>query len=117
MSRTKSSRRHAFAWLLFGAGGMLTALLFPALLVGGLVLSLSDPSVARENLVRIASFLEAPWGRWGVVVLVTFALWHAAHRIGLLLHDLRLPTVRRVLAPLLYGLAAASAPLGAALLH
>jgi fumarate reductase subunit D len=117
MRRQTSSRSHALAWLLFGAGGTLTALLFPALIIAGLALALSDPSVAREGMHRAAVLLDARWARWGLVALVTFALWHAAHRIGLLLHDLRLPIARRILAPVLYVLAAAAAPIGLALLR
>jgi fumarate reductase subunit D len=114
---SRLSRRSAFAWLLFGAGGTLTAILLPALVLGTLALALSDPAVAHHGLHRLALLLESAWIRWSLVAFVTLALWHAAHRIGLLLHDLRLPTTRRVLAPILYLLAAASAPVSLVLLH
>jgi fumarate reductase subunit D len=117
MSRRSSSRRAAWSWLLFGAGGTLSALTFPALVSAGLVLALAEPTVAHAGLHRIAVLLEIRWVRWGLVLLCSLALWHAAHRVGLILHDLRLPRTRRVIGPILHVLAAAAAPVGLVLLR
>lgn len=89
VARPLSPRSHApIFWLLFGAGGMLSALIGAALvLVTGILLPLGWPAgwldydrvldFARHGLVRLALL--------GVIGL--FA-WHAAHRLLCCVHDL-----------------------------
>jgi succinate dehydrogenase subunit D len=81
-------------WLLFGAGGMLSALLGPALVgVTGLAvplgLALSADALSYPRMMAFAQHWAGKGLLWSVVSL--FA-WHAAHRVFHSLHDLGLRT-------------------------
>jgi fumarate reductase subunit D len=76
-------------WMLFGAGGMLSALVGAALvfitgLAGPLGLFGSTDPMAYENL---AAFARNPLGGLFIFAVVALFLWHAAHRIFHTLHD------------------------------
>ncbi|TVQ91721.1 MAG: fumarate reductase subunit D [Deltaproteobacteria bacterium] len=89
-------------WGLFGAGGVLAAMVLPGLLVL-LLLSGWLPALDVARLPEI----EGLWFlRLGVHLLVSALLFHSAHRIYHGMHDLLLPTgwVARALT---YGLAIA----------
>jgi fumarate reductase subunit D len=78
-----------FFWLLFGAGGMLSALLGSALvLVTGLAtplgLGLSGDFMAYP---RMLGFAQNFLGKGFVLVVIALFAWHAAHRIFHSLHD------------------------------
>lgn len=81
-------------WSLFGAGGMLSALVGPALVFVtgiavplGFVLSTDAMSYARMN------YFAGTWaGKAFVFAVIALFLWHAAHRIFHSLHDLGLKT-------------------------
>ena len=80
-------------WLLFGAGGMLAALLGPALVF---VTGLAGPTgmVLPRNVLDYASvlaFARHPLGKAGILVVVALLLWHAAHRLFHTLHDVGVP--------------------------
>lgn len=92
-----SSRKRSnapFFWLLFGAGGMVSALLGSALVIItglatplGLVLGSDFMDYARmqalaQNLV----------GKGFVLVVIALFAWHAAHRIFHSLHDVGIPS-------------------------
>lgn len=89
-------------WLLFGAGGVIAALLLPGLALGiGLL--------APLGLVDLAALGPTALGLWGFVVrlglhgVVALLVFHAGHRVYHGLHDLRLPRGRLAWA-LTYGL-------------
>lgn len=76
-------------WLLFGAGGMLSALIGPALVfVTGLAIPLGllfEPDALRYE---VALSLARHWvGKVFVFGVVSLFLWHAGHRIFHSLHD------------------------------
>jgi fumarate reductase subunit D len=78
-----------FFWLLFGAGGMLSALLGSALvLVTGigtpLALGLHGDFMANP---RMLAFAQNFVGKGFVFVVIALFAWHAAHRIFHSLHD------------------------------
>jgi fumarate reductase subunit D len=78
-----------FFWLLFGAGGMLSALLGSALvLITGLAtplgIGLSGDYMAYP---RMLSFAQNFIGKGFVGVVIALFAWHAAHRIFHSLHD------------------------------
>jgi fumarate reductase subunit D len=78
-----------FFWLLFGAGGMLSALLGSALvLVTGLAtplgLGLSVDFMAYPRMLALAQNFV---GKGFVWVVISLFAWHAAHRIFHSLHD------------------------------
>ncbi len=76
-------------WSLFGAGGMLAALIGPALVVlTGIAipfgLLLPTDMMAYPRMLAFA----AHWaGKAFVFAVVVLFLWHAVHRIAIVLHD------------------------------
>ncbi|HXZ49830.1 MAG TPA: fumarate reductase subunit FrdD [Usitatibacter sp.] len=85
--RKRSSQ--PFFWLLFGAGGMLSALLGMGLvLVTGVAapLGLEPPSVMSYG--DVLAFGRNGAGKAFLFAVVSLFLWHGAHRIFHTLHDL-----------------------------
>lgn len=77
------------AWLLFGAGGMLAALLAPALvLIVGLAGPLGWLPAEALSAGRLRALLLWPGARLLLGLTLALFLWHAAHRIRHSLHDL-----------------------------
>jgi len=76
-------------WLLFAAGGMIAAMLLPALI---LVVGLAGPTglLPEESLgyERVLGFVASPIGKVVVFAVVSLLFWHAMHRIFHGLHDL-----------------------------
>jgi len=78
-----------FFWLMFGAGGMLSALFGTALvLITGLAtplgIGLHSDFMAYP---RVLAFAQNFIGKGFVFVVITLFAWHAAHRIFHSLHD------------------------------
>jgi fumarate reductase subunit D len=77
-------------WALFGAGGMLSALLAPMLVfITGLAvplgLLLSPDTMSYANMLAFArNFI----GKGFIFAIIALFLWHAAHRIFHSLHDI-----------------------------
>jgi fumarate reductase subunit D len=76
-------------WMLFGAGGMVSALIGVALvfltgLAGPLGLFGARNPIAYDNLL---AFARNPLGGLFIFVVIALFLWHAAHRIYHTLHD------------------------------
>lgn len=75
-------------WLLFGAGGMLSALVGAALV---LVTGLAGPAgwlpPRAWSYAGVLSFAQRPLGKAFVFAVVALFLWHAAHRLYHTLHD------------------------------
>ena len=88
-------RSHApVVWVLFGAGGMLAALLGPVLVfISGIAVPLGWP--LSSNLMtypRILAVAQHWWGGGLVFVITGLFAWHAAHRIFHSLHDVGIQT-------------------------
>lgn len=88
MTTPTPSRQPPF-WLLFGAGGMVSALIGAVLvfitgLGGPLGLFGAANPVAYDNLL---AFARNPLGGLFIFVVISLFLWHAAHRIFHTLHD------------------------------
>lgn len=81
--------RKALFWSLFAAGGSLTALLFPALIA---LFLLAASGYQMEGLDHAAAqaFASAWTGKAVLFFIVGLSLWHAAHRLRVLCHDLGL---------------------------
>ena len=95
-------------WALFGAGGMLSALVGAVLVwISGIAaplgLGLPAATLSYANALAVAS----SWpGRLTIFIVISLFLWHAAHRIFHTLHDLGIHA--GMMARLLcYGVAAA----------
>ena len=82
-----------FFWLLFGAGGMLSALLGSALvLITGLATPLGlGLKSGFMDYPRMLSFAQNFIGKGFVFVVIALCAWHAAHRIFHSLHDVGIP--------------------------
>ena len=95
-------------WLPFAAGGMLAALLMPALMLALLAGSLGwfDPAALGHE--RVLAVVSHPLVATGLFVVLSLVLWHAAHRLRMTVQDLgvRTPRPRRWLARVCYLLAA-----------
>lgn len=76
-------------WSLFGAGGMLAALIGPALVfITGIAvpfgLIFKPDTMSYEHMLAFAQ----NWvGKCFLFAVVALFLWHTAHRIAILLHD------------------------------
>jgi fumarate reductase subunit D len=82
-----------FFWLLFGAGGVLSALLGSALV---LITGLATPlGVGLHSdfmaYPRMVAFAQNFIGKGFVFVVIALFAWHAAHRIFHSLHDVGIP--------------------------
>ena len=85
---TKRSHEPVF-WSLFGAGGVLTALLLPGLVIAtGLAIPLGLASPESLSYERIAAFAGSAAGKLFLFLVVSLTLWHAMHRVFHGLHDL-----------------------------
>lgn len=95
-------------WLPFAAGGMLAALLMPALMLALLAGSLGWFEPAALGHERVLAAVSHPLVAIGLLVVLTLVLWHAAHRLRMTAQDLgvRTPQPRRWLAWVCYLLAA-----------
>lgn len=78
-------------WLLFGAGGMLSALVgWMLVLLTGIAAPLGIVDWMSPPNVR--AFAQSVAGKAFVFAVVALFLWHGAHRIFHSLHDLGLPS-------------------------
>lgn len=74
-------------WGLFAAGGTVTALILPALVL--LTLLPAFGRVAEGLSYERLHALASGWpGKLAIFALLFLALWHAAHRLRITLHDL-----------------------------
>lgn len=74
-------------WSLFGAGGMLSALVAAPLMgATGLLAPLAAPEALDR--ARVLALVTHPAGALGLWAVVSLFLWHACHRLLHGLHDL-----------------------------
>jgi len=84
----KRSRAPIF-WLMFGGGGMLSALF------GSALVFITGIAAPLENLLsyeRVLAFSQHWFGKGLLFVLIWLFAYHAMHRIYHSLHDLGIPT-------------------------
>ena len=81
-------------WLLFGAGGMLSALFGMALVfITGIVVPLGiEPYGDLMSYRRMLGFAQNWLGKGFIFAIVALFAWHAMHRIYHSLHDLGIHT-------------------------
>jgi fumarate reductase subunit D len=76
-------------WLLFGAGGMLSALIGAVLVfVTGIAAPLDWFAANPMSYGNMIAFARNPLGALFIFAVISLFLWHAAHRIYHTLHDL-----------------------------
>ena len=102
----KRSKAPVF-WLLFGAGGMLSALFGPALIVlTGFMLPRGIGVPARfADYNNVLTFVQNPFAKLVLLAVIVLFFWHGAERIYLTLKDMRAGPLA-VLRLLTYGVAA-----------
>ena len=78
--------KKSVVWGLFAAGGTVTAFLFPALIALFLLVATGNvPDGLRyENM---HAFATAWFGKAVLFIVISLALWHAAHRLRVVFHD------------------------------
>ncbi len=76
-------------WSLFGAGGMLAALIGPALVfITGIAVPLGLVFAPDTmSYAHMLAFAQNWLGKCILFAIVALFLWHAVHRIAILLHD------------------------------
>lgn len=80
-------------WLLFGAGGMLSALFGVGLVfVTGIAAPLGLEPRAVMTYGELIAFTRNAAGKAFVFAVIALFAWHGAHRIFHTLHDLGVPT-------------------------
>jgi len=93
-------------WLPFGAGGVIAALIGPALvLITGIAAPLGigiGPDFM--SFARAQAFAHHPLGKLVLLAIIALFVWHGAERIYLTLHDMHLAG-KPALAWLCYGAA------------
>ena len=83
-------RSHApIFWLLFGAGGMLSALFGTGLvLITGFAGPWGwGPGAALPAYAKVLALAQHPLGKLALLAVVMLLAWHAAHRLLCTLHD------------------------------
>jgi fumarate reductase subunit D len=102
---SKRSTSDALAWLLFSAGGVVSALLAPVLLLlFGVVFPMG--LLAPPGHAHLSVVLDHPLTRLVLVVLCVLALLHWAHRFRYALAEgLQLTRLRRLITLLCYSAA------------
>jgi len=118
LSRPSRRRSHEpVVWLLFAAGGMIAAMLLPALIV---VTGLAEPAGllpdASLDYERVARLVGSPLGKLIAFAVVSLLFWHAMHRIFHGLHDLGVNTHLRRYRLMSYGFALLATLITASLL-
>ena len=103
-------------WMLFGAGGVLSAMLMPSLL---LLFGIAFPLgwLSAPDYGRVQSVLGHPLVRLAIFVVCSLSLFHWAHRFRHTLYDgLQIKHLNEVIALLCYGTAIAGTGIAAYLI-
>ena len=103
-------------WLLFGAGGMLSALVGPVLvLITGLLVPLGILPKDSMSYQRVLAFLQNPLGKLVLLAVISLFLFHGVHRFVTTLNDYGLRGGHTIMAGFV-GIAALLSVLTAGLL-
>ena len=100
---SRQATNEPFFWLLFRSGGMLTALVLPALFF---VLWIALPLgwIAEPSPARLLEIVGQPLVRLGLFALITLAAFHWGHRFRFTLYDgLQLNHLFGLIAIICYG--------------
>jgi fumarate reductase subunit D len=81
-----SIAKKSVVWGLFAAGGTLAAFVFPVMIALFLMVALGKvpEGLQYENIHAFAGSLL---GKLSLFVVISLALWHAAHRLRVVFHD------------------------------
>jgi len=78
-------------WLLFGAGGMLSALFGPGLIVLTGLMAPTGTGIPESVLSydHALAFAQNPFGKLVLLALIALFFWHGAERLFLTLKDMK----------------------------
>ncbi len=92
------------AWSLFGAGGMVLALVTPALvIVTALILPFLPNADPGHSYRVILSFAQNWFGKLILLAVISLHFYHTAHRLYHGLHDLHIHGPDKVMKSFFYG--------------
>jgi fumarate reductase subunit D len=78
--------KKSVVWGLFAAGGTVAAFLFPALIALFLLIASGNvPDGLQYDAIR--GFAGSLLGKFLLFIVISLALWHAAHRLRVVFHD------------------------------
>jgi fumarate reductase subunit D len=98
---------HAFWWAMFSQGGMIAAVMVPAvILMSGILGPLKVVPYLDGNYKWFAAFVANWLGKLFLFVLISLPMFHAAHRFHFWLHHIGVHAGRRVIPMLSYATAA-----------
>ncbi len=98
--------KEAFWWLLFAAGGAVSALLMPIhILLTGLATPFGWLPVGSNGYDRMLGLVSHPITQLYLLVLIPLSFFHCAHRLRHTLHELGLRGYQTPVAILCYGAA------------
>ncbi|MGL5947559.1 MAG: fumarate reductase subunit FrdD [Aeromonas sp.] len=82
-------------WGLFGAGGMVVAMLLPVLvLITGLLVPMGIMDVESMSFERVSAFASSWFGALVILTIIALPIWHGMHRVYHGLHDLGIHTTK-----------------------
>jgi fumarate reductase subunit D len=94
-----------FWWLLFSAGGMMSALFLPGhVLWQGIAMPMGWVPAEARSYERMHALLSHPIAKLYLLALISLSLFHAGHRLKHAVHDLGFEA-KGFLAVLFYGAA------------
>lgn len=100
-----AAKSEPFWWLLFSAGGMLTAIFLPGhVIFQGIAMPMGGIPPDALSYERMHALLSHPMARLYLFALISLSLFHAAHRLKHTALDLGLHA-RGFLAFVFYGFA------------
>ncbi|MEA2641415.1 MAG: fumarate reductase subunit [Chloroflexota bacterium] len=93
-------------WALFGAGGMVAALILPIMiLIFGVFIPMGAPDPAAYSAFRLHNLLDNWIVKLFLLAVIALPLFHWAHRFRYVLFDLGVRGARMPIAVACYGLA------------
>ena len=93
-------------WVMFGAGGMLSAFLLPILvLFTGILVPLGIISPDAMSYERVSAFADSWYGVLILLAVIALPMWLAMHRIFHGLHDIGVHHQRHLQQVFFYGIA------------
>ncbi len=99
-----SRSNEAFWWSLFSAGGVMSALFLPAIILAtGFLLPTNDSARAAEHYQQVSSVVG--WWPVSIVLLgvISLSMFHCVHRIRHVLMDFGLRRINLLLMIICYG--------------
>ena len=95
--------KKSVVWGLFAAGGTISAFLFPVLIALFLLIASNKVPFALQY-DQINAFAAGWIGKIILFVVISLALWHAAHRLRVVFHDFGV-RMDKAVANAVYGVA------------